>query len=298
MKTIKPPLISQLTLFYSVVQLGSFSRAAEQLAYSKSYVSQQIKALEQQTGLQLIERNTRNMSLTLAGEQLFAHSKKLVAELENASATLANLRAKPAGRLRITAPRAYSEYRLSPLLPQFLEAHPDVHIELITTDATLDLIQDKIDIAIRLSHTPPEDRIAKRLSNYGFQLCAAPSYLNQHGEPAKPSELSQHKALVYNLGPSSRRWTFDVDGTETTIEVPVTLASDNSAVLLESALAGQGIVKLPDYVVANAIKEGKLKCVLSAFYPSKIPIYLIYAKKAKAFPSIQAFIEFIQSHLK
>ncbi len=294
MKTINLPSMTQLTIFYYVVDLNSFSKAAEQLGHSKSHISQQVRILEEQFQIRLIERNTRKMALTLAGEQLFQHARYIVEECQAATNTLARLRDKPEGLLRITAPSAYCAHRLAPIMPEFLKHYPDIKVDLRTTAELLDLVRDKIDIAIRLTYTPPEDRIAKRIDSYQLLVCASPAYLNQHEEPKHPNDLNQHATLNYGIEKRSYRWRFLMNGTETHIDVKSTLACNTYEPILEAVTAGIGIAHLPNYVVEKAVSAGKLNLILTEYTPPEIPIYLIYAQQPSIPPSIRAFVEFLQ----
>ncbi len=283
----------QLAIFYHVVDFRSFTRAAKHLDCSKSHISKQLSDLERAVGTPLLHRNIRTMQLTVAGEALLEHARLIVHEFQNATNTIAGLQNKVEGILRITSPSAYADCILAPNLDRFLSQYPDLSLEMNFTGELVNLVEQKIDVAIRLTHEPPVDRVAKRIGEYQMIVCASPAYLDKHAVPKNPQQLQEHPCLVYSTEKNSSKWPFIVEQTLLSIAVKPLIAANSSQVLLNAALNGKGIARLPSYVVDRSIKENRLHPLLREYYPPPVPIYAIYAAGRSVPPKIRAFIEFI-----
>lgn len=286
---------TQIYLFNYVVEMMSFTKAAEHLKLSKSYVSQQIAALEKTLGVKLLERTTRHIAPTFAGTQLYEHSRRIVQELNNAEQTIAGLQNKPEGQLRITAPSAFAAHILAPALPQFLDRYPEIDLKIITTGVELDLLKEKIDIAIRLTHNPPEDRVAKLLGYYQLQVCATPRFLKNRNEIKQPHNISEHPCLVYATEKVSERWPFIIDEKESPVFVTPHMACNTYEILLNAVLSDCGIARLPSYVIQQSVEKNALKILFEQYEPPKIPIYAIYAPDPHFPPRNRVFLEFSQN---
>jgi len=295
MRTGMNKLYSQLAIFYYVVDFMSVTKAAKHLGCSKAHVSKQLSDLERSLGSPLLHRNVRAMHLTFAGEALLEHARLMVREYQHAEHTMAGLQDKVQGVLRITSPSAYAEHQLAPNLPRFLEQHPDIRLEMNFTGQLVNLVEEKVDVAIRLTHEPPLDRVAKRISDYRMLVCASPDYLHQHGHPKTPNQLVDHDCLVYSTEKNSNQWPFIMAESINRIAVKARITANNSQVLLRGVLAGMGIARLPDYVVRSAMERKELISVLQDFYPPPIPVYAIYAQGRIVPPKVRAFVEFLQS---
>jgi DNA-binding transcriptional LysR family regulator len=284
---------SQLVIFYFVVENMSFSKAAASLKCSKAYISKQISELEHRVGSSLLQRNTRSLALTFAGETLFEHAKLMVGEFRAAQNSIANLQTKAKGLLRITAPTAYNDFVLAPRIPAFLKEYPEITLEMNLTGLLLNLVEENIDVAIRLTHEPPLDRVAKRAGSYQMIICASHDYLARKGKLEKPIQLLDHDCLVYSTERNSSQWPFFIEKDTIRIEVKPRVTANSSMTLLQAVSNGMGIARLPDYVVGNAIQAGQLTGLLTDYYPPPIPIYAIYASARIIPPKIQAFIRFL-----
>lgn len=285
--------LSQLVVFYHVVNLGSFTKAAKRLETSKAFISKQISQLEKSMHVKLLERNTRHLKATFAGEELFKHSRNIVLEYHSATQTLASLQETPAGLLRITAPPAYAAFKLAKQLPQFLKMYPEINLDLKLTGEKLNLLEQKIDVAIRLTHTPPLDRVAKLIGHYQLQVCASVDYIKQHAEIKFPQQLADHPCLVYATEEVSERWPFVIDDKHTDIYVKSRLACNTYETILQALLNNCGIARLPSYVIAEEVKKGNIKLLFNEYMPSNIPIYAIYAQGLQISPTVRAFVKFL-----
>lgn len=286
---------SHLIIFYYVAFLKSFTKAALHLHYSKAYVSKQINELEQAIGILLFHRSTRTIELTPAGESIFEHATLIVQEYQHVQNTIASLQNKAQGLLRITAPPTYTDCILARNLPRFLNHYPQIMLEMNITGQLVNLVDQKIDVAIRLTHEPPPDRIAKKIGTYQEVVCASPEYLKIKGVPLHPKELLNHDCLVYAYDKYPANWPFLIDSEIKPFSMKPKLAVNNSKVLLEAAVNGLGIVRLPSYLVQDSIEQKKLKPVLSNFYPAAIPVCAIYAHSRIIPEKIRVFLTFMQN---
>lgn len=285
--------LSQLVVFYHVVDLGSFTKAGVRLNASKAFISKQISELEKSMHVKLLERNTRQLKATFAGEELFKHSRNIVMEYHNATQTLASLQETPAGLLRITAPSAYATFKLARQLPRFLKMYPEISLDIKLTGEKLNLLEHKIDVAIRLTHTPPPDRVAKLIGHYQLQVCASVDYLKQHPEIKFPQQLAGHPCLVYSSEEVSERWPFIIDNKHTDIYVKSRLSCNTYEAILQALLSNTGIARLPSYVVADEVLKGNIKILFNEYMPPNIPVYAIYAQGTKIPPTVRAFVKFL-----
>jgi DNA-binding transcriptional LysR family regulator len=298
MRTMMDKYSSQLVIFYNIATLSSFTKAAQHLHCSKAHVSKQLSDLERSVGSLLFHRNTRSLKLTSTGEALFSHAQIIVNELHSAENTINALHSKVEGSLKVTSPQGYADYVLAPCLPQFLLQYPEVSLEMIHSGAYLNLVEEKIDIAIRITHEPPVDRVAKLLGYDQMVLCASKKYLGQEGTPKTPSKLLEHQCLVYSPQKSRNHWPFSDKKNLVTISVKPRISSNSIRILISSAINGLGIARLPRFAVQESINNEMLNVVLSDFDPPKIPIYAIFAQNRVISPKVQAFVKFMeQIHL-
>lgn len=285
---------SQLIIFYYVADFMSFTKAAAHLNCSKAHVSKQVTDLERLVGAALLHRNTRSIKLTFAGEALFKHAELIVQELQFTSNTVNALQNKAQGTLRITSPKGYADYLLAPNLFRFLEKYPEISLVMNHCGNMLDLVKEKIDLAIRITHEPPLDKVAKRLGSDRMVICASEKYLKQYGKPKTPKQLREHPCLVYSSERSVDHWPFYAEETEITVSVKSRVFSNSASVVLEAVRNGQGIARLPQFVIEDDLQKGKLYALLTDFYPPDIPIYAIFAQSRIIPPKIQAFVQFLE----
>ncbi len=290
-------IYNQLVIFYYVAHCKSFTKAAEQLQTSKGYVSKEIANLERSVGSALLHRSTRSLQLTAVGEELFVYATQIVEVFRQAESTLSSLQNKVEGILRITSPSAFADYMLAPNLPRFFKDYPGVRLEMNLTGNLLNLVEEKIDVAIRLTHEPPLDRVAKRLGEYQMIICASKKYLDENRGPKTPKELTTHPCLIYSTERHSTDWPFQIEGEAKSVRVNPTLTANAASVLLNAAIEGRGIARLPDYVVRAALQMGHLSQILTPFYPPPIPVYAIYAQSRRIPPKIYSFLGFLQEVL-
>lgn len=248
-----------MRVFIEAASQASLSAAARVLGLSPAMATRHLDALEARLGVKLLHRTTRRLTLTDAGADFLAASRRILQELGEAESEVAARRTEAIGRLRINLPLSFGTRFIAPLLPEFSRRYPQVDIELGLSDAQQDLIQGGWDLAIRIGHLADSALKSRRLGDCPMQICAAPAYLARHGTPRRVAELSAHNCLSYTLSPLQGRgsWAFGAAGE---IQVPVqgNLKANNGDALLAAALGGQGVIYQPAFIVADALARGAL----------------------------------------
>ena len=283
-----------MAVFARVVEAGSFSRAADALGMSKSAVSKQIARLEDRLGARLLNRTTRQLSLTEAGTAFYSGCQQLVSDAESAEAAVTHLAQAPRGTLHVNAPMTFGQQHVAPALPAFMAQHPDLAVDLQLNDRTVDLVDEGFDVAIRIGQLADSSLIAKRLAPLRGRLVASPEYLDHHGRPAHPSDLKHHTCLIYSYFAAGRSWPFR--GPDGPIRVPVDgrLEANNGDVLLTAARGGMGIAQLPTFICGDDLRAGRLESVLDAWLdPSDGAVHAVYPASRTVLPKVRVFIDFL-----
>ena len=286
---------------------GSFTAAAQRLGVSKAAMSQRITELEQAAGVPLVQRTTRSLRLTEAGQQLVDATAGAFETINTAFAGIRDLAATPRGRLRLTAPVALARQQIVPLLPAFLRAHPQVRIELDLSDRLVPLAQEGFDLAIRHCPAPPDSHVAWALCATRAWLVASRAYLRRRGTPQVPADLAQHDCLSYFRAGDTPAWQLQALAGEGQIlgqklAVPVTgsFAANNSEALREAALAGLGIALLPDFSALAALRAGKLVKLLPDWQPVGSfgeQIYAVRPYSPQVPRAVQALVAYLRDAL-
>ncbi|GAB3389207.1 substrate binding domain-containing protein [Azotobacter armeniacus] len=251
--------VTGMRVFVRAASAGSLSAAARQLEMSPAMATKHVDALERRLGLKLFQRSTRRLTLTEAGSQYLEACQRILAELDEAEATLVSQRVEASGLLRMNVPLSFGNRFIAPLLPAFARRHPAVRVELGLTDNQVDLIEGRWDLAVRIGRLADSPLQARRLGDCPMLVCAAPAYLDQRGVPRRVAELSQHNCLGYTLSSwgGSREWAFGRDG-GVRMAVSGDLTANNGDALLAAAIGGQGLIYQPLFIVADALQRGEL----------------------------------------
>lgn len=277
-------------LFATVVEQGSFTRAAELLGMPKSSVSQKISRLESQLGVRLLQRTTRRLSLTPQGEIYVEHCRGLLTLARSANLAMARLRSAPAGRVRITAPEATGTLLLGPILAEFRALYPEVVLELTLSDEQLDLVGEGYDLALRAAPLKDSSLICRRIGEVARYLVASPGYLARHGMPQRLVELTHHVCLVHTALPV---WPLQEGGWR-----PQGACVSNSLLALrELALHDGGIALLPQHVCESGLASGKLQKILPMIPIPTNPFYLIYPSREHLAPALRSLMDFVAERL-
>ncbi|HLV18091.1 MAG TPA: LysR family transcriptional regulator [Pseudomonas sp.] len=251
--------ITSMRVFVRAASAGSLSAAARHLGMSPAMATKHVNALEARLGVKLFHRTTRRLSLTEAGSNYLEACQRILPEIDEAEAAAASQRVKASGLLRMNVPLSFGIRYVAPLLAEFSHRHPEVRVELGLSDAHLDLIAGSWDLAIRIGRLADSPLQTRQLGDSCMKVCAAPAYLDQRGVPRTVSELAQHNCLSYTLSAmqDSRHWAFGPDG-EVKVAINGDLLANNGDALLAAAVAGQGIIYQPHFIVGTALKQGQL----------------------------------------
>lgn len=284
--------LGAITVFLRVIDSGSFSGAARQLAMPKSTVSRKIAELEAHVGARLLQRTTRKLGLTDIGRIFYEHAVRIAAEVDEASQAVGRMQAAPRGLLRVTAPLAFG--MLGPIIAEYLRKHEEVRLEVHCTDRTVDLVDERFDIAIRAARLADSSLTARTLGSIKRVLIAAPGYCKEHGTPRAPAELAEHACLVFGAGAAPNVWTLESEGKRAEVRVVPRLTLNDPELLRSAALAGVGIALLPEFVCAEDIREKRLRHVLPDWGSAAMPVHAVYPTARLLSPAAAAFIELVR----
>jgi DNA-binding transcriptional LysR family regulator len=284
--------LAGIRVFLHVVQSGSFSGAARQLAMPKSTVSRKISELEARVGARLLQRTTRKLGLTDVGRIFYEHAVRIAAEVDEAAQAVGQMQAAPRGLLRVTAPLSFG--MLGPIVAEYLRKHAEVQVELLCTDRQVDLVEERFDVAIRAGKLADSSLTARVIGTIKRVLVAAPQYCKHRGTPRTPAELEQHACLVFGAGTAPNVWTLESGGKSASVHVVPRLSINDPEVLRGVALAGSGIALMPEFVCAEDIKQKLLRRVLPDWCSASMPVHAVYPTARLLSPKAAAFIELMR----
>jgi DNA-binding transcriptional LysR family regulator len=284
--------LGEMTMFARTVEEGSFSAAARALKLTPSAVSKQVSRLEDRLGARLLNRTTRRLSLTEEGRAFHARCVQILAEIDEAETAVTELHAAPRGTLRVAAAVAFFSHQVMPLLPEFLERYPEVRFDLVMTDREVDMVDERIDVAIRFGQPRESTLIARKLAVSRRVICAAPAYLARHGTPATPADLARHNCLTLSTRPEFNVWAFG-ERPEDHLLVTGNLELNQADALYDACLAGIGLARVAGYLVEGDIKAGRLVPVLAEQLKESSNLYVVYPHRRHLSPKVRAFVDFL-----
>ncbi|MDP1840981.1 MAG: LysR family transcriptional regulator [Reyranella sp.] len=285
---------SEMAAFVRVVEARGFSAAAGGLGLSPSAVSKLVTRLETRLGVRLLQRTTRALHLTAEGEAFYAAARRIVSDIETIEDQVLGQRDTPHGLLRVTTSLAFSTHQLAPIVGEFLQRYPAVQLELLPTDRVVDVIDERIDVAIRIGKLADTSFMARKIGEDVRLICAAPSYLARRRAPQRPEDLTRHECIVNRDRPELNKWPFRIDGNIRLIEVNGRLAVNEGEAQMRLALQGLGIVCLTRLTLAGAIRRGELVPLLGDFYAEEsVPIHAVYPHRRHLSPKVPAFVNFL-----
>ena len=287
-------IIPYLETFSSVVEHGSFTAAANKLGISKSVVSKKISLLEAHLGVQLLHRTTRCLNLTPAGEIFSSYAQRIMSDVREAELSVLPQQSEAQGRLRISVPESLAISLLPEVLLSFQQKFPKIELDVSVSGRWVDLIEEGIDVALRIGELENSTLITKLLMPCHFHVCASPEYLKKHGKPQHPNELKAHNCFIYSQIPNSDNWLFkDDQGQNISIKVNGNLRSDAGNILMNAALNGNGIFIGPSFMVASALDDGKLETVLDQYASTVTGLHALYPRSTFIPLKVRAFVDFI-----
>ena len=290
--------LASIKIFLQVVRAGSFVRAAEQAGLSQTSASRMVRELEEAVGVRLLNRSTRSLSLTDAGDKLFSFYGQVVDDLEaiEAEASGRNGSAAPV-RLRVAFPHTFATRRLDAAICRFREEHPTVDLEIRLDDSPTDLIRDGFDLSIRIAPTLRLSTISRRIASVPIVTCAAPAYLERRGTPSIPAELADHECLIYTDNDPPDEWTFHRNGERIVQRVRGSVKANNGDLLRALAVAGQGVIFQPAFIVGTELAAGKLVPILQAFEPLPRTAFAIYPSRRFIPAKVRALTDIVAVEL-
>lgn len=285
--------LKRMVIFYHVVEMQSFSGAARQLGIARSAVSRHIALLEKSIGVRLLNRTTRRLSLTEAGETYYQSCARIVTEAETATRRIGQLQDEPEGTLKLAAPISLGNQFVTPLIREFMQRYPALNVELLLDDEIVDMVKEGVDVSLRVGWLNDSNLIARKLGEWPRYLCASPDYLARHGKPSTPAELVDHEWLIFTRLPTPYHWTFRKNKREERIQVRGRLKSNNADAIRLSLLAGTGIMAQASFVVGDDIRAGRLEHLLPDYDCGSVGMYVVYQDRRYQQAKVRLFIEFI-----
>ncbi|CAN7337810.1 LysR family transcriptional regulator [Trinickia sp. LjRoot230] len=285
--------LDDLRIFVVTVEARNFTAAADRLQLSKQFVSRRVMALEAGLGVRLLVRNTRKLTVTDLGQELYERAKRILAEVTDAEQAMSLRRSQPRGLLRVSAPMSFGTTHLSPLVADFMRGNSEVRVDIELSDRVVDLIGDGFDMALRIGTLSDSTLIAQKLAEIRMVTCCSPAYRAARRPPATPEDLIRHPCLLY--GQEGRTgWEFVIDGVKRAIEVRGPLRANNGEVIRDAAIAGLGVALLPEFIVSAAIANGELIELLDVFAAPALALYAVCPQHRESSLTIRAFTQFLR----
>lgn len=281
----------EMQVFQAVAEEQSFNRAARRLALSAPSVTRAVAALEQRLGTKLLHRTTRGVRLSEPGERFLADCRRILSDLEDAEGAAASSQSQARGELVVTAPVLFGELVVAPLLLEFLEREPGVTIRAVFADRVVSMVEEGIDVAIRIGHLPDSGLAAKSVGHVRRVVCASPAFLAAHGRPTHPRELASARTVASSSSALLADWTFQEDGEPIRVRPTPRLVVSSNQAAIDAARRGAGLTRVLSYQVDALVGAGELELVLEAFELPPLPVHVVYPGGRKLPAKIRAFVD-------
>lgn len=291
--------ITGMHVFAKVAALGSLSGAARVMGMSQTMATKHVAALEERLGIKLLHRTTRKITLTEAGRRYLESVERILAEVEEAAAAAAAERVEVTGMLRVNVPVSFGVREIAPLMAEFSRMHPALTVDMGLNDRVVNLVEEGWDVAVRIGRNPDQTMIARKLAPCHAVVTGSPAYLKEHGVPRTIADLSLHNCLSYTLSSDSGpgRWLFGKDG-RAVAQIKGNLQASNGDALVAAALAGQGLIYEPTFLVGDEIRAGRLVVLALDHPPAELPgVFAVYASNRRPPAKVRAFIDFLVERL-
>jgi len=283
----------------AAVETGSFTAAGERQGISKALVSKYVGEVESRLGVRLFNRSTRRLSLTEEGQRYYDQAVPLLEEFSVMVDNVTGAQSAPRGLLRVSVPQTFGEMSLSPLIPKFLEAYPDLSLDLQLSDRMIDMLEEGIDVVIRIGGVDDSSLIARHIKTLPLTLCASPEYITQQGEPLSAEDISKHTCIIDSNFRIGKQWPIvDPEGQTTSIEVSSKVAVNSPRAVKEIAMAGGGIGMIPRFIVESELQEGVLKEILPGYKTLEFGLFAIYPHRRYLSKKVRCFIDFLMDEFK
>jgi DNA-binding transcriptional LysR family regulator len=289
--------LDAMKLFVRVAELGSFAAVAQQLGVARSVVTRQIAGLEAHLGIKLMARSTRRLSLTSAGTAYLEKCRVILNLVEAAETDVAEERLTPRGNIRMSLPLSFGLKRLAPLLIDFSQRYPEVGLDMDYSDRRVKLIEEGIDLSIRITRRLDGGDVARKIGTGRMQVVASKNYLARHGRPQHPAELIHHECLGYTSGGIAQNWEFQVDGQLQSFPVRSRINANNGDVLTEAAAQGLGITLQPDFIIDSFLADGRVEAILADFPVAELGIYAMLPSNRHIPHRVRVLMDFLAAGL-
>ncbi|MBR0799785.1 LysR family transcriptional regulator [Bradyrhizobium jicamae] len=285
--------LDAMQAFVAVVDLQGFAPAARRLALSPSAVTRLIAALEERLGARLLQRTTRQVTLTDAGSRYLERARRILADVEEAEDAVEGERTRPEGRLVISAPFGFGRLHVSPVVSAYLKRYPDVGVDLRLSDHRINLVEDGVDLAVRIGHLPDSTLVARHVGEMRRIVVASPGYLKRRGEPGRPADLATHDTIVFGAMTAAPDWRFVEDGREVRIAPSPRFTSNSSDAAIQYAEQDGGLTRVMFYQAAESLRAGRVRIVLAKFEQPAVPIHVVYPTTRLLSAKVRTFIDLV-----
>jgi DNA-binding transcriptional LysR family regulator len=290
--------LEAMSILVAATEAGSLSAAGRRLGMPLATVSRKVSDLENHLRTRLLTRSTRQLTLTDAGHAYVAACRRILEEVSEAERAASGEYSAPKGDLIVTAPIVFGRMHVLPVVAQFLKAYPDIDIRLVLADRIVHLLDDHIDLAVRIGQLPDSSLVATSIGYVRNVVCASPAYLREHGTPKEPTDLARHDCINFEGSHSTKNWTFGTGKSRADVKIRARLSVNTAEAAVDAALAGVGITRVLSYQMAAAAKANGLKILLRTFEPPPLPINLVYAEQGLLPLKLRAFLDFAAPPLR
>lgn len=285
--------IETMQAFVTVADHKGFAPAARKLGLSASAVTRMVAALEERVGARLLQRTTRSVMLTDAGERFLERARRILADVEEAEGAVQAERTQPTGRLVVSAPLGFGRRHVTPLMSTYLKRYPDVAGDLRLSDRMVNLVEEGVDIAVRIGHLPDSSLVARAVGDMRRMVVASPDYLATHGEPHHPSEIAAHRTVHFGALSAAPDWRFVEDGREIRVACAPRFTTNSADAAIYHAEQGGGLTRVLAYQAAEGLASGRLKAVLVDYEIAPLPIHLVYPTSRLLSAKVRAFVDLV-----
>ena len=290
--------LEAMSILVTTVEAGSLSAAARRLGTPLATVSRKVAVLETHLQTRLLNRSSRQLTLTDAGRSYVAACRRILEDVSDAERAVSGEYSAPKGELLVTAPIVFGRLHVLPVAIEFLAAYPDVDLRLALTDRLINLLEEHVDLATRIGELPDSSLIATRIGSIRHVACGSPAYFAQRGTPEHPADLNRHSCVTFEGLAAADRWTFRMGKSDVSVAIRSRLAVNTATAAIDAAVAGLGITRVLSYQVANAVRAGALTVVLADFEPALWPVSLVYAGGRLLPLKLRAFLDFAAPRLR
>ena len=287
-----------MTVFVAVAEQQGFAAASRTLQMSPPAVTRAITALEQKVGVKLLNRTTRHVKTTDAGQRYLQDAKRILQEVVQANEAAQGIHGEPKGSLRVTAPVLFGEQYVTPVLVKYLQQFPMTKVDTVFVDRVVSLLEEGIDVGIRIGHLPDSSMHARQVGHVSLILVASPHYLQQQGIPASPQELNQYSIITTSSGDLAHDWHFNEKGKTSSVRVQPRMSVNTNQAAINAAKQGLGISRVMSYQVAKELEQGHLNVLLADYQLAPLPVHVIHREGPNASAKVRSFIDLLSNELK